>query len=103
MDQHIPRPVTNGLRRRGIGVLTAQETARCGLSDSEQLQFATAEVRVVVTFDSDYIALHQSGVAHAGIAWCPQLKYGIGQLIQALLLIHGAMDRDGMRNHVEYL
>jgi hypothetical protein len=27
----------------------------------------------------------------------------IGQLIQALLLVSGAMDMDGMRNHLEYL
>jgi hypothetical protein len=103
MDQHFPAPASRGLRRHGVDVLTAQEAGRCGLPDSDQLAFATAEERVLVTFDTDYLALHQSGVQHAGIAWCQEQKYSIGQLIQALLLVHGVLDRDAMRNHVEYL
>ncbi len=103
MYQHFPSPVSQGLRRHGIDVLTAQEAGRCGLSDADQLAFATAEDRVMVTFDTDFLALHQSGVTHAGIAWCQEQKYSVGQLIQALLLLHGVLDRDAMRNHVEYL
>jgi hypothetical protein len=74
------------------------------LSDTDQLAFATAAERVLVSFDPDFLVLHQSGLAHAGIAWCPEQKHSIGQLIQALLLLHGVLDRDSMRNHhVEYL
>ena len=102
-DQHMWASVALGLRGNGIDVLTAQDAARWGLSDPDQLAFATAEERVMVTFDTDYLALHQSGVPHAGIAWCPQQKHGVGELIQALLLVHGVLDRDSMRNHVEYL
>jgi hypothetical protein len=103
MDQHFPGPVTQGLRLRGIDVLTAQEAGRCGLPDQDQLAFGTREERVMVTFDSDFLALHQSGPSHAGIAWCPQQKYGIGMLVQLLELLHGIAGRDQMRNHVEYL
>src|ERR1700676_490837 len=95
--------VVSGLRQHGVDVLTAHEANRCGRDDPEQLMFATAEQRVMVTFDSDYLALHQSGVAHSGIAWCPAMKYRIGQLVQMLLLLHGVHDRETMRNHVEYL
>jgi hypothetical protein len=98
MDQHYPAPVTQGLRRLGIDVVTVQEAGRCGLSDADQLAFAAAAERVTVTFDSDYLALHQSG-----IAWCPQQKYGIGMLIQLLELLHDVADRDQMRDRVEYL
>jgi hypothetical protein len=73
------------------------------LARSDQLAFALAEERVLVTFDPDYLALHNSGTPHAGIAWCPSTKYGIGQLLQMLLLLHGVADRDQMRNRVEYL
>jgi len=103
MDQHYPAPVTQGLHRSGIDVLTAQDAGRCSLPDPDQLAFATTEKRVLVTFDSDYLSLHQSGITHAGIAWCPQQKYGIGMLIQLLELLHGVSDRDQMRNRVEYL
>jgi hypothetical protein len=103
MDQHFPAPAQPLARRHGVDVLTAQEAGRCGLTDADQLAFATAEERVMATFDSDFLALHQAGVQHAGIVWCPEQKYGIGQLIQAVLLVHGVLDRDSMRNHVEYL
>jgi hypothetical protein len=103
MDQHFPGPASHGLRRHGADVLTAQEAGRCGLPDADQLAFATAAGRVLVTFDTDFLALHQSGVSHAGIAWCPEQKDGVSQLIQALLLVHGVLDADAMRNHVEHL
>lgn len=103
LDQHIPGAVTSGLRQHGVDVLTAQEANRCGVSDQDQLAFAMAQGRVMVTFDSDFLALDASGVQHAGIAWCPATKYAIGQLIQALLLLHGVLNSDDMRNHVEYL
>jgi hypothetical protein len=103
MDQHCPSPVTQGLRRLGIDVLTVQEAGTCSLPDPDQLAFATSEERVMVTFDSDCLAVHHSGVVHAGIAWCPQQEYGIGALIQLLELHHRVSDGDQMRNHVEYI
>jgi hypothetical protein len=102
-DQHIPGAVSQGLRRREIDVKTAQETQMCGAADADQLAFALGENRVLVSFDPDFLALHQGGAQHAGIAWCQATKYSIGQLIQALLLVHGVLDAQSMRNHVEYL
>lgn len=103
MDQHFPGPVTRALARQGIDVLTAQDAGRCGLPDPDQLAFATAAERVMVTVDTDYLALHCAGTEHAGIAWCEEQKYDIGDLLRALLLIHGVFNRDDMRNHLEYL
>jgi hypothetical protein len=102
-DQNTHGAVAPGLRLHGIDVLTALEAGRCGLPDPDQLAFATAQERVMVTHDPDYLALHNSGVSHAGIAWCHATKYGVGTLIQMLVLLHGVSDRDSMRNRVEYL
>lgn len=102
-DQHIPRQVIEGLRRRGIDVLTAREAGRCGLPDPDQLAFSLTEGRVLATFDPNFLALHQSGTSHAGIAWCPATKYSIGELIQMLVLLHAVVSPDEMQNHVEYL
>ena len=103
LDQHIPGAVVSGLRQHGIDVLTAQEAGRCGLPDPDQLAFATAEERVMVSFDPHFLALHNAGTPHAGIAWCPATKYRVGFLIQMLILLHGVADRDAMKNRVEYL
>lgn len=102
-DQHYPAPVTAGLRRRGIDISTAQEAGLCGASDADQLAFASGQGRVLLTFDSDFLALHQAGVTHTGIVWCPATKYGIGALLQMLVLLHGVVSATEMVNQVEYL
>lgn len=102
-DQHFPGPVSRGLQRHRVDVLTAQAAGMCGYADEQQLDFAKSAGRVLVTFDTDFLALHKSGIEHAGIAWCPEQKYEIGQLIQVLQLLHGVLDADEMKNHVEYL
>ena len=45
MDEHIPKAVTEGLRRRGVDVLTAQEADMLGASDQEHLALAVREHR----------------------------------------------------------
>ena len=102
-DQHYPAPVTAGLERRGIDIITAFGADLCGANDPDQLAFATAQDRVLLTFDSDFLALHQCGTLHAGIVWCPTTKYGIGELIKLLVLLHGVVAGGEMHNHVEYL
>lgn len=102
-DQHIPSAVTMGLRQRGIDVLTAHEAGRCGLSDADQLQFAAAQGRTIMTHDPDYLELAASGVSHAGITYCHSTKHSVGALLQALLVVHGVLNRDEMRDRVEYL
>jgi Domain of unknown function (DUF5615) len=43
LNEHIHSVVAEGLRHRGVDVLTVQEVGRIGLSDREQLRFALAE------------------------------------------------------------
>lgn len=102
-DQNMTAAVAVGLRVRGIEVLTAQDAGRCGLSDPDQLAFATAAGRVLVTFDPDYLSLHATGAAHTGIVWTPSEKHSIGQLISELELLHGVYTADDMINRLEYL
>jgi predicted nuclease of predicted toxin-antitoxin system len=77
LDEHIHRAVADGLRHRGVNVLTVQEAGNSGLSDREQLSFAMSEGRVMVTMDSDFLLLASEGVSHAGIAYAsPQHSIG---------------------------
>ena len=102
-DQHIHAAIASSLETHGIDVLTAQDAGRCGMSDADQLQFAEANRRVLVTHDTDYLVLASTGVPHAGIAWFHATKYSIGQAIQMLLLLHQVLEQDDMVNRVEYL
>ena len=61
LDENVPRAVAEGLRRRGVNVLTVQEAENSGLSDHEQLTFALTETRVLVTMDSDFLEFAVEG------------------------------------------
>jgi predicted nuclease of predicted toxin-antitoxin system len=103
LDEHVPRAVSKGLQQRGIDVLTTQEAGRRGRSDDEQLALALQDGRVMVTLDSDYVALAAQGTEHAGIAYAKPGTRSIGELVRGLLLIHDALQPGDMLNHVEYL
>lgn len=103
LDQNVLGGTAPGLRALGIDAVSAQEAGRCGLPDPDQLAFATADGRVLVTFDQDYLALHAGGTSHAGIAWCHPTRYKVGQLIHALEILHGVLTAAEMIDNLEYL
>jgi predicted nuclease of predicted toxin-antitoxin system len=103
LDENVPAAVCKSLRRRGIDVLATQEVGRGGLPDDAQLAFALHEGRVMVTLDSDLIALAGRGAEHAGIAYAKPGTRSIGELVRALLLIHGTLEPADMIGHIEYL
>ena len=102
LDEHIPRAVAEGLRRRGLDVLSVQEARRTGLSDTAQLAFALAERRTLITMDSDFLILASRGVAHAGIAYASPTR-SVGELIRAVMLLSDVLTPAEMMNHVEFL
>ena len=102
-DEQVPEAVCKSLRRRGVDVVTAQEAGRRGLPDDVQLAFALHDGRVMVTLDSDFIALAARGAEHAGIAYAKPGTRSVGDLVRALLLIHGTLEPADMIGHVEYL
>lgn len=103
LDEHIPGAVAVGLKQKSIEVATVQELGRAGLSDAEQVEFASQKSWVLVTFDSDFLSMARKEVEHSGIVWCPERKYSVGQLVRALALVHAVLDREAMKNHVEFL
>ena len=55
MDVHVPRAITEGLRLRGVDVLTAQEDGTGEATDSDLLNRSTAVGRVLFSMDSDLL------------------------------------------------
>lgn len=70
LDEHLGRSVADGLKRRGMDVLTTVDAEMRSASDERQLALASARDSVLVTKDDDFLKLHAGGVQHAGIVVC---------------------------------
>lgn len=92
-----------GLRRRGFDVTTSVEAGLLSSTDVEQLAHAATNGRVLVTHDDDFLARHEQGVEHAGLAYCHAQSRSVGEIIRALELIAEVLKPDDMRNHVEFV
>jgi predicted nuclease of predicted toxin-antitoxin system len=103
LDEHIPKGVVEGLRRRGVDVLTVQKADRSGDSDEKQLAFATREGRVLVTFDDDFLRLDASGIPHTGVVFSQTGRRTVGELIESLMLIANLIEPNEMKNHIEFI
>jgi predicted nuclease of predicted toxin-antitoxin system len=107
MDVHIPAAITEGLRLRGVDVLTAQEDGGRRLSDDTLLDRSTALGRVLFTQDDDLLPeaaeRQRHGAAFAGVVYAHQLKVTIGQCIRDLELLATVNEPEDCANRVEYL
>jgi Domain of unknown function (DUF5615) len=101
-DEHVAYAVIQGLRQRGVEVLSIPDAAMLGERDEIILTKATAEGFVIFTQDNDFLRLHASGVGHAGIVYATQYM-PIGEIIRGLMLIYEVLGPEEMRNHVEFL
>ena len=101
-DEHTARTVVNGLRQRGVDVLTVKEANLLSAADEEHLARARREGRVLFTQDDDFLRLHAAGNQHSGIVYASQ-GTAIGDIIRGLMLIYQVLDEEDMGDHVEYL
>ncbi len=94
LDEDLSYRVAEGLRRRGVDAISVHEVGRANrqVSDAEQLEYATQQGRVLVTYNrADYQALdalwRTQGRTHAGVLWCAERsipRRAIGDLIRTL-------------------
>lgn len=103
LDEQVHPGIAIGLRAHGLDVTTTAEAELGAAVDEKQLAFAISEHRVMVTHDRDFLRLHAKSRLHAGIAYCHQDKYGVGELLQMLLLLNACETNDDMLGRVEYL
>jgi len=107
MDTHVPHAITQGLRQRGVDVLTAQEDGTDRLDDPELLRRATELNRVVFSFDEDFAKVtaqwQRSGQDFAGVITLRQWDIPSGQCLDELELIAKVHGPDDIRGRLEYL
>ena len=104
IDEHIDHAIAAALRQRGHDVLTLVDANLLGADDLQRiLPFATAEGRVVVTRDADFLALHREGASHAGIVHRHGKKRNIKQAIRYLLQLVREETAESMVGVVRYI
>jgi hypothetical protein len=107
MDVHVRRAVTNGLRLRGVDVITAQEDAADRLPDSSLLDRTTELGRILFTQDDDFLTeatrRQRANESFAGLVFAHQLNITIGQTIENLELIAKVGEPEDFVNRVEFL
>jgi len=106
LDEDIHKRVAYALRLRGFDVVSTSEVGNTGLSDSEQLAYAVAEKRALVTFNVvDYVKLNKEylllGKDHYGIVVSSQLP--IGETIRRLLGLLNKLSADRLKNTLLWL
>lgn len=107
MDVHVPLPITDQLRRRGVDVLTAIEDDAARLPDEQLLQRASDLGRVLFTQDIGFRALagewQRQGRDFAGLVFGHQLHRTIGQYVRDLEPVALASELEEWRSTVQYL
>jgi predicted nuclease of predicted toxin-antitoxin system len=107
MDVHVRRPVTTGLRIRGVDVLTAQEDGAGRWEDSELLDRALQLGRVLFTQDDDLLMeaarRQRSGEVFGGVIYAHQQNVTVRQSIEELELIAKACEPKELTNRVVFL
>jgi len=103
LNEHMGPAVAAGLRQRGVDVSTTLEDGLMSASDEDQLAYATAEGRALVTRDRDFLVLDSRGVPHAGIAFWHSKRRNVGQLVRDLVLLWRAATAKEMRGRIEYV
>ena len=107
MDHHVPRAITEGLRLRGIDVITAHEDGAGDMDDSALLDRATELGRALFTQDDDLLAeatkRQKEGVTFGGVIYCHQLRISIGACINDLEIISKGGQPEDLMNIVQFL
>lgn len=107
MDLHIRRSITEGLRRNGIDVITAQGAGCVELNDPDLLDRATQLGRVLLSMDDDLLTeasrRQTEDIPVAGVIYAHQLRITVGQAVRDVSLISEVYDLADIANSVEFL
>lgn len=107
MDHHVPRAVTNGLRLRGVDVLTAHEDGASELRDPELLDRASKLGRVLFTQDDDLLAeatdRRRREQPFGGVIYAHQLRISVGDCVRDLEFVAKAGELDDLTGQTLFL
>lgn len=107
-EDAMDKDLVRALCARGVDVVPALEAGMIECQDEEHLVYATAQGRVLYSFNvSDLYRIHTDfltrGRSHAGISLARQQRYSVGEQMRRLLKLIAIKSAEDMRNQVEFL
>ena len=107
MDTCVESAITNGLRARGVDVLTTQEDGHSETPDPLVLDKAGELGRVVFTRDADFlregVRRQRTGIRFAGVIYAHQTRVPIGRCIEVLREIAETRSEEEVVNSVTHV
>lgn len=106
LDEDIFHNLAPVLRSRGYDVVSVYEVEMRGKSDEEQLEWAIAQNRTLVSFNARHYAtlaetFYQANKPHPGILVSPQI--GFSELLRLLLNVLIRSTPDQLYNTLQWL
>jgi len=96
------------LRSRGVNVATTSEANLMEATDEAQLEWASREGRVLMTYNAaDFCRLHarfsEETRTHAGLLVAEQQRHSVGETMRGVLKLRATLDAQAMRGRLEFL
>lgn len=107
-EDSMSQSLLQALRARGVDAVSALEDGMTGRSDDVHLEWATAQGRVLFSYNvGDFYRLHTlalaQGKSHAGIILAQQQRYPVGEQMRRLLKLIAVRSAEAMQNQIEFL
>lgn len=103
-DESVPVAIAEGLQRRGVDAWSARDAGNLGLSDEEQLEYASREETAIFTHDDDFLVMVKKVQRdHFGVIYAHQQDLSIGECIRRLKALTQTKVRDELKNGIEFL
>ncbi len=107
-EDAMARSLVQGLRARGLNVMTVLDAGMSGQNDIAQLESATKQGRVLYTFNvRHFCQLHSEyqtrGKDHSGIIVVYRQRYTVGEQIRRLSNLINSKPAELMHNNLHFL
>ena len=107
MDTCVHSAVTDGLRARGVDVLTTQEDGHTETPDPLVLDRAGELGRVMYSEDEDFVIegvrRQRAGIPFAGVIYAHQIRVPIGRRVEDLHIMAECGIPEDIENNVRHL
>ncbi|HEX3997253.1 MAG TPA: DUF5615 family PIN-like protein [Pirellulales bacterium] len=107
IDENVDAAIPNGLRRRGVDVLTVQDDGNAGMEDTDVINRPGELGRVLFSNDSDMLRQanrRQRGLENfSGVIYAHRLWVPIGRCVDDLELIANICETEECAGRVIYL